>query len=76
MDFDLTIELNPHSAPSYFNRGNLHYSLGNYSSAELDYKKGNQILCVCVCVCVCVCARACKQGNFCNTNDGDEAVKR
>ena len=39
-DFDLAIELNPHSAPSYFNRGNLHYSLGDYSSAEQDYKKG------------------------------------
>ena len=39
-DFDLAIELNPHSGPSYFNRGNLHYSLGDYSSAKQDYKKG------------------------------------
>ena len=41
-DFDLAIELNPHSAPSYFNRGNLHSSLGNYSKAGEDYKKGEQ----------------------------------
>ena len=40
MDFDLAIELNPYSAPSYFNRGNLHCSLGNHSTAEQDYKKG------------------------------------
>ena len=40
LDFDLAIELNPHSAPAFFNIGNLHCSLGNYSSAEQDYKKG------------------------------------
>ena len=39
--FDLAIELNPHSAPSYFNLSNLHYSMGDHSRAELDYKKGD-----------------------------------
>ena len=31
---------NPYAAHAYFNRGNLYRSLGDYSSAELDYKKG------------------------------------
>ena len=39
-DFEQAIEVNPFSAMTYFNRGNLRKSLGNYEEAEQDYKKG------------------------------------
>ncbi len=39
-DFKKAILINPHSAPAYFNRGNLFRFLGDFKQAEQDYKQG------------------------------------
>ena len=41
VDFERAIEANPFSAHAYFNRGNLHKSMGDLVKAEEDYKKGS-----------------------------------